>query len=55
MAREPLYKKKKKEMSQGIDMAKLDKRPSNEGRTLSLVVSPALPQGTMKNKEKEKE
>tara|TARA_R100000234_G_scaffold30513_1_gene17907 strand:- start:273 stop:503 length:231 start_codon:yes stop_codon:yes gene_type:complete len=25
MAREPLYKKKKKEMSQGIDMAKLDR------------------------------
>ncbi|MFL2649300.1 MAG: translation initiation factor IF-3 [SAR202 cluster bacterium] len=43
-------------VAEGVkDMAKLDKRPSNEGRTLSLVVSPALPQGTMKNKEKEKE
>ena len=44
------------QLAEGVkDMAKLDKRPSNEGRTLSLVVSPALPQGTMKNKEKEKE
>ncbi len=42
-------------VAEGVkDMAKLDKRPSNEGRTLSLVVSPAFPQGTMKNKEKEK-
>ena len=41
-------------VAEGVkDMAKLDKRPSNEGRTLSLVVSPAFPIGTMKNKEKE--
>ena len=41
-------------VAEGVkDMAKLDKRPSNEGRTLSLVVSPSLPQGTMKSKEKE--
>jgi len=41
-------------VAEGVkDMAKLDKRPSNEGRTLSLVVSPAFPIGTMKNKEKD--
>ncbi len=41
-------------VAEGVkDMAKLDKRPSNEGRTLSLVVSPAFPVGTMKNKEKD--
>ncbi len=40
-------------VAEGVkDMAKLDKRPSNEGRTLSLVVSPAFPIGTMKTKDK---
>lgn len=41
-------------VAEGVkDMAKLDKRPSNEGRTLSLVVSPAFPIGTMKTKDKD--
>ena len=41
-------------VAEGVkDMAKLDKRPSNEGRTLSLVAVPAYPIGTMKNKEKD--
>ena len=40
-------------VAEGVkDIAKLDKAPANEGRNISLVVSPGLPAGTLKKNEK---
>ena len=40
-------------VAEGVkDIAKLDKAPANEGRNISLVVSPGLPPGTLKKNEK---